>query len=183
MSARSLLLIASISALAGGLGCATGGSPTSAGDDQRVLVAVLNSLLPEQCQTCLLESMTIPSVEATGMPAFERDLVARYIERNRAPRELRQPGLPPRFRLISPSSVSRYFANGPREGWDRIRAEYGDRVALLRIGLPAYAKRGNRALVSYSYDAGPVTGETNYVILARRGGTWQIETSGHLATS
>lgn len=170
------------------LHCATRVVPTDAGD-RDVIATVLRAVSDEQrCDPCLLETETrgyqpwlaAGGPESATLPA---DLVAAYAQRNHEQRRLPRDLETDPCRFISGSDVSRSFQFGPREGWDRLRTDFGQRVGLIRISLPAYSASGTAALVTYSFDSGPLAGETNYVVLQKRDGAWRIENSGHLVMS
>lgn len=159
-------------------------------DDHDVITTVLRAVSDEQrCTPCLLETETRGyqpwlTVEGTDTALVPTDLLAAYTQRNHDQRRLPRDLETGAYRFISASDVSRGFQSGPREGWDRLRTDFGQRVALVRISLPAYSASGTAALVTYSFDSGPLGGETNYVVLhRRRDGAWRIEKSGHLVMS
>jgi hypothetical protein len=75
-------------------------------------------------------------------------LVENYATANREHRQLPLEALPDRFRFVEPLELRRYFANGPREGWEAVEAAYGMRTGIVRISIPAYSVGHDEALVT-----------------------------------
>lgn len=170
--------------------CASRVSEARGSEDREVLRTVLQEVEGGgQCTACLIESETraydpwMSSVDETQRPALPRELLSSYVERNKSLHEVPASVVSRGFRLIPPTERARYFENGPKEGWERLKKAYGERVALLRISLPGYSSAGDTAIVTYTYDYAPLGGETNYVILHRRNGAWKIAETRHLVMS
>jgi len=169
--------------------CSSGVSNSAGYKDQQVIAAVLRTISDDQrCAPCLLETESSPyqpwvTETAGARTAVSAEMMTAYARRNGKHRKLPGSSLMTGYRLIQPTDVSRYFEMGPREGWDRLRADFGPRVGLVRISLPAYSSSDTEALITYSYDAGPLGGETNYVGLSRRNGVWRTEKSTHIIMS
>jgi hypothetical protein len=106
-----------------------------------------------------------------------------YANANREPRQIPVNALPSHFRLVDPSELHRFFENGPREGWEAVQAAYGMRIGIVRMSYPTYSLRRDQALITYSYDYGPLGGKTDYVILHRDNEKWKIVATGHIMLS
>jgi hypothetical protein len=183
---RQFALLGTIVAI---INCASGHLNTMPHDDSNVAAALLPMIADEQrCAPCLLESESrayepwlSPTRGTSPLPPSE--MAVAYANRNREGHLLSEALASNRYRLIRPDDVRRYFENGPREGWERLHSEFGERVGLLRMSLPAYSSSRDEALVTYSYDAGALGGETNYVLLTRRNGVWRVSETRRIIMS
>lgn len=164
---------------------------TTDGHDALVFREVLASIASmRQSSTVLVESATDPyrpwlqwKASAEDDSTVPEDLARAYIAANRQPGRVPDESLPANFQMIEPPDVRRYFENGPREGWGVLEATYGARTGIVSVSRPAYSYRRDTALITYSFDYGPLGGETNYVMLRRVNGTWKIVATSPLALS
>ena len=189
MACWSRVLKAVLLAIA--LACASRGPDVRARNDQEIVVYVLRTIgADNHCTICLVEQTTeaydlwvSAPAEGAQRSRLPPDLVSSYAARNKRAGRLPSSVIVPPLRAVGAAEVGRYFENGPREGWERLRRSYGDLIGLVRISLPGYTRTADLALITYSYDEGPLAGETNFVLLKRIRGGWAIERSGHLVMS
>ena len=173
------------------LACASRDSEAQARSDREIVVHVLRTIEADRhCTSCLVEQTTQAYELWVSAPAEEShrsglaaDLISSYAVRNERAGQLPSSAIVPPLRAIGAAAVGHYFENGPSEGWERLRQTYGDRVGLIRMSLPGYSRTADLALITYSYDEGPLAGETNFMLLKRVRGGWAILQSGHLLMS
>ena len=105
-----------------------------------------------------------------------------YSNRNQSSGPISAKLLPP-FQFIESKEIKALFVDGPRQGWQRMLAVHGKDMGLIVLSLPAYSRHHDVAVLTYSYDDGPLSGQTDYVILRRNRGVWRIIETRNLVLS
>lgn len=165
---------------------------TNSDYDRQIVDRVLRMVAEEnRCNVCLVQRASesyrpwlapTPAERKLRELELSRGILTNYSKRNRLSVPISAVNTLP-FRSVDQAEVKKFFAAGAQEGWRRLSLAYGKRVGLIAMSLPAYSDTGDIAVITYSYDEGPLDGQTDYVILTCQQGVWKISERRHLVLS